>query len=616
MSFVKELEKVFDQSDDAVIVRTVDGKIDSWNKFAAKLYGWNKEEAIGKISHDLLGTQFPKPLKEIDSEVFQNGHWEGELVHLTRDNGRVAVNSRWILDPTDHSGVVLEINAPSSHDTTFAKVPPVLTRGADVVLMIGAVVSAFLLLYFFHEYAWAERREFRTPIFAALYYIIPTALATFLFLSLRFKSVTKIKIVLPILSLLVTVYALELFLVLSGATPSTAVEPAMTRLARSSNKKDDAERLGRAYGVEIDIRNRKDVIADYGKEGVEAVPVVTPSNHLFVKLEDGRIKSSVTIDGGKLPLAGISNKTTILCNESGEWITYPSDEHGFNNPTGIWEEKSIQIAALGDSFTHGYCVPPDRNFVSLIRQHYPSTLNLGVSGDGPLLELAKINEFLEDRKPQTVLWFYYEGNDLTDLQSERKSDLVMDYLQDGFRQNALAQQNSIDLAIMSLLPKLGARESANLEKRQTIADGIVESFFSIAKLSILRQKVGLVGGEDAGFSGEKADLDGANMYVFRAILTRAKSRVDAWGGHLFFVYLPEWARYSHYTSWGKAKRDEVLQIVHDLEIPVIDLNPAFEAQGDPLSLFPFRQVGHYTESGNQVVAKEVLDSLSVVSPKR
>jgi PAS domain S-box-containing protein len=95
------------------MTRTIEGRINFWNRRAEELYGWKKEEAIGKVSHDLLQTQFPQPLEQIESELVQSGRWEGKLVHATRDGGRVVVESRWSLDPTDKSGAVVEINKRS-----------------------------------------------------------------------------------------------------------------------------------------------------------------------------------------------------------------------------------------------------------------------------------------------------------------------------------------------------------------------------------------------------------------------------------------------------------------------------------------------------------------------
>jgi PAS domain S-box-containing protein len=105
----KEHLHLFDGVNDCVITRTVEGRINFWNRGAEELYGWSKEEAIGKLSHKLLKTQFPKALEEIDSELVRKGRWKGKLVHVTRDGRRVAVESRWVLQIRGQRGGVVEI---------------------------------------------------------------------------------------------------------------------------------------------------------------------------------------------------------------------------------------------------------------------------------------------------------------------------------------------------------------------------------------------------------------------------------------------------------------------------------------------------------------------------
>jgi two-component system CheB/CheR fusion protein len=103
---------------DAVIVRNSSGIIDTWNQGAEELYGWTKEEAVGKQIYELLQTEFPKPVQEIEAVLVTSGRWDGELVHTTKSGERKIVSSRWaLLRESDTSGVVLEIN----NDITLRK---------------------------------------------------------------------------------------------------------------------------------------------------------------------------------------------------------------------------------------------------------------------------------------------------------------------------------------------------------------------------------------------------------------------------------------------------------------------------------------------------------------
>jgi PAS domain S-box-containing protein len=83
-----------------------------WNKGAQQLYGWTPEEAVGRSSHELLRTRFPKPFERIRTEFFAEGHWEGELVHRRRDGTEVVVASSWKLHRSERGGLasVVEVN--------------------------------------------------------------------------------------------------------------------------------------------------------------------------------------------------------------------------------------------------------------------------------------------------------------------------------------------------------------------------------------------------------------------------------------------------------------------------------------------------------------------------
>ena len=83
-----EQAALLDLAHDAIFVRDMDGRITFWNRGAENTYGWSKEEAGGKSPHELLRTEFPKPMAEIVETVTREGQWEGELVQHRRAGER------------------------------------------------------------------------------------------------------------------------------------------------------------------------------------------------------------------------------------------------------------------------------------------------------------------------------------------------------------------------------------------------------------------------------------------------------------------------------------------------------------------------------------------------
>ena len=82
---------------DAIIVRDPQSTITFWNRGAERLYGWSATEALGRVTHDLLRTQDPSPLADIEACLLREGFWSGELVHSTRDGRQIVVESHQAL---------------------------------------------------------------------------------------------------------------------------------------------------------------------------------------------------------------------------------------------------------------------------------------------------------------------------------------------------------------------------------------------------------------------------------------------------------------------------------------------------------------------------------------
>ncbi len=473
-----------------------------------------------------------------------------------------------------------------------------LGRVANLVLLSSAAIALMIFGFLILRHGWS------------LAYLVFLGLAVMLAFGVRLPQSIRINSTLCILSMLFAVYSTELLLAYGSSSLTALGAQAWLSFPQDANVQVAAERMKtvRKTHQKFDVRTRLEVVNDMRAEGINAYPDVFPMV-LFAPSAGTTIRSVLTSkDEEFLPVGGMSTTTTVFCNESGEYVVYESDEHGFHNPRGTWEKKPIEILALGDSYTHGVCVSSDQGFVAVVRSQHPHTMNLGVNSHGPLTSLATLKEYGPTLKPKLVLWFYYEGNDLRDLDGwEKNSPLLMKYLTSSFSQRLFERQDEIDRSLRSYLETamLKAASSASLEQ--------------LLKLHHLRNAIQLLytrHSTEQGFPVELMDFlrhtgapaDPADLRLFEEILAEAQATAKTWEGRVVFVYLPTWERY-RMPELASKDRDNVLGIARRLNLHVVDIHTVFSAHPDPLSLFPFRRYAHYNEAGHRLVGEEVLRQL-------
>lgn len=95
-----------------VLIRDLDDTIVYWNKGMEQLYGWKKEEALGKYTHNFFNTQFPESFEAYRNILFEQGHWEGELTHQNKSGLSITVASHHTLyrDSKGNPYLILEVN--------------------------------------------------------------------------------------------------------------------------------------------------------------------------------------------------------------------------------------------------------------------------------------------------------------------------------------------------------------------------------------------------------------------------------------------------------------------------------------------------------------------------
>ena len=133
---------LIDLTPDAIMVRELNGEIRFWSKGSENLYGYSSGEAKGRISHELLATDFPVPLSDIMVHLEQCGSWTGELKHRVKDGNTVIVQSRWLLkqargsEPAD----ILESNVDITETKQFETRILSLTQIHNVLSQVNEVI--------------------------------------------------------------------------------------------------------------------------------------------------------------------------------------------------------------------------------------------------------------------------------------------------------------------------------------------------------------------------------------------------------------------------------------------------------------------------------------------
>jgi hypothetical protein len=468
-------------------------------------------------------------------------------------------------------------------------------------VLAGSGILAFLALSY---YLLKHGFDGPADLGAGLVLSVPVVLAalTVLFsISMVFRPAAKAVLIGTCVLVATGVYTTELYLEYEGLASSS--KPAGNFDSVSPEDKKQVAELARSFGVEIDTRDRSELLEELRSHDVDAVPALMLAS--ILASHGGSLTVGSNSDSRLMPIGGISNTLTVLCNETGQFVSYTSDEHGLRNPRGLWTKSRADLAAVGQSWTQGYCVADGKSFVDLLRGEYPVTLNLGISGESAVLQMAAIREYLPRVRPKIVLWFYTEGVDLIDLYEESTHPLIMHYLEPTFTQDLVNRQPEIDQALWRFETDRTQPPQGQPASTVSTLSTLYYRSLGMLKLWHLRGKLDLMYGTN-GFDQRASSV----LSLLRDTLVQSDALTRNWGGRLYFVYLPSWTRYRNGSIGPERERTAVLNLVNSLSIPIIDVEPAFRGQKDPLSLFPFGRFSHYNEAGNQVVATTVLRSIS------
>ena len=223
-----------------------------------------------------------------------------------------------------------------------------------------------------------------------------------------------------------------------------------------------------------------------------------------------------------------------------------------------------------------------------------NVINIGYGSNGPLLEYASIVEYLP-KNTKNLLWFYYEENDLENLEIELKNNLLAKYLQnDSFNQDLKSNQNMTDIIIDKEIKK-------NLSFKTTIYNfiKIKETRKIIKKYFIKKNK-------------NNIDLNQEKIFKqFTRIILITKELLSKQNTKFYFIYLPEYSRYSNNTYKNKYYK-KILNFLNENQIKYIDVHTEIFLQNDNAKkFFPFELHGHYTEYTYNLIANKIIQKFGL-----
>jgi hypothetical protein len=462
----------------------------------------------------------------------------------------------------------------SAPGPTDDKIPPRVARASRVLLIVATLCFASYSLF-----ALQLSRSLSMKL-------VPALLALLMLAALRARPVVRVNVALVVVPIVLVLHGFELYLGRLKPPPAAA-----------------AARAGRTF----DSRSRWEVVHDLREHSPSATVALQPKT--VIELSRGPISV-----GGRptVPLGGVASVPTVYCNEGGQWSIYDADEHGFNNPKGLWGAGEIELGIVGDSYTHGACVQQEEGYPAELRKRRPKTLSLGMGGNGPLLELAGIREYFTALHPKIVLWSYFR-NDMPDLDVEKRVPLLMKYLDGAYSQGLIGRQAEIEAALLHILDQHHAdmRSWPNLlagiglDRRRSpiwFQDLVMGEDNSAAAAVIRLDQISRMAAAGAGAMSFKPDFE-----LFKKVLGVAREEVAAWGGKLYFVYIPDM------LTMGKVRkvhplREQVLRTAGDAGLPIIDIAPSFEAEPD-LSALQFNPTSHCNPNGYAHIARVIGDYL-------
>lgn len=293
--------------------------------------------------------------------------------------------------------------------------------------------------------------------------------------------------------------------------------------------------------------------------------------------------------------------------EFGYYSEYITDKYGFRNLDEEWDNNAVETIIIGDSYLMAGNI--DTTIPILLKKltkGNKSVISLSNTSVGPMFHYAVAKEYAFINKVKNLILFYYEPNDLTNLEVELKIPVLKKYLEkEKFTQNLKNKQDIInnifdDSNIIKSKQKLNVNNFSSknyiFDRKQFNYKFNLNSFVKLGKLRNLTLE----------YKKKKPTEE------FKIIIKKFKELSKKNNTNFYFVYVPGINRYLKGFQLSDDARyyGNVIKILEDLEINVIDLHKEFYLKAsNPLEYFPLKSYGHTTLNANKLISKIIFEKI-------
>jgi hypothetical protein len=290
-------------------------------------------------------------------------------------------------------------------------------------------------------------------------------------------------------------------------------------------------------------------------------------------------------------------------------IEYRYDRHGFRNESDL---AAADIVVLGDSIIEGWNVSAaDLLTAHLAKQLQASVANLGQSWYGPQQELEVLRRYGLPLRPKTVVWAFFEENDLYDWHRYQEatrdwatvSRQLLSFPQRSFTRNAV-------LAVRRLI-KGETPESTHYGWPPELTGMFTESsgrttliYFRAAGHYLSAEELRALEGIRSIFREADA-LCRANAASFLVVFVPDKFRV-----YKQFIQLDPESRLRYWVINDLPQRLEALVREEASHAAFLDLTPALTEEASRGSLVYYADDSHWSPVGHHVAATAVAHALT------